>query len=100
MVDLGCHAGHGRHKNISDALIWLDIFPGSGMVVGVDAFEDFALDLQYRFDHVPPYSEMRATTKRAFALGIGIGPIAMRQAARQSNQTTTQVNKTQKPTRL
>ena len=71
MVDLGCHAGHGRHKNISDALIWLDIFPGSGMVVGVDAFEDFALDLQYRFDHVPPYSEMRATTKRAFALGIG-----------------------------
>ena len=71
MVDLGCHAGHGRHKNISDALIWLDIFPGSGMVVGVDAFEDYALDLQYRFDHVPPYSEMRAPTKRAFALGIG-----------------------------
>lgn len=71
MVDLGCHAGHGKDKNISDALIWLDIFPGSGMVVGVDAFEDFALDLQYRFDHVPPYSEMRATTKRAFALGIG-----------------------------
>ena len=71
MVDLGCHAGHGKHKNISDALIWLDIFPGSGMVVGVDAFEDFALDLQYRFDHVPPYSEMRATTKRVFALGVG-----------------------------
>ena len=71
MVDLGCHAGHGKHKNISDALIWLDIFPVSGMVVGVDAFEDFALDLQYRFDQVPPYSEMRATTKRAFALGIG-----------------------------
>ena len=71
MVDLGCHAGHGKHKNMSDALIWLDIFPGSGMVVGVDAFEDFALDLQYRFDHVPPYSEMRATTKRVFALGIG-----------------------------
>ena len=71
MVDLGCHAGHGKHKNISDALIWLDIFPGSGMVVGVDAFEDYALDLQYRFDHVPPYSEMRAPTKRAFALGIG-----------------------------
>ena len=70
MVDLGCHAGHGKHKNISDALLWLEEFPGPGMVVGVDAFEDFAFDLQYRFDRVEPYASSPAT-KRTFALGIG-----------------------------
>lgn len=70
MVDLGCHAGHGRHKNISDALLWLEEFPGPGLVVGVDAFEDFAFDLQYRFDKVEPYASSPAT-KRTFALGIG-----------------------------
>ena len=70
MVDLGCHAGHGRHKNISDALLWLEEFPGPGLVVGVDAFEDFAFDLQYRFDQVEPYASSPAT-KRTFALGIG-----------------------------
>ena len=31
-------------KNISDALLWLEEFPGPGLVVGVDAFEDFAFD--------------------------------------------------------
>jgi hypothetical protein len=70
MVDLGCHAGHGKHTNISDALLWLEEFPGPGMVVGVDAFEDFAFDLQYRFDRVEPYASSPAT-KRTFALGIG-----------------------------
>ena len=51
MVDLGCHAGHGRHRNVSDALLWLRSFNHSGgVVMGVDVFEDFALDLQHRFD--------------------------------------------------
>ena len=64
MVDLGCHAGHGRHKNVSDALLWLQHFhaPG-GLVLGVDAFEDFSQDLQYRLDHVEPYRSM-AVEKR------------------------------------
>ena len=46
MVDLGCHAGHGAYRNVSDALIWLHYFNESGAVMGVDAFEDYALDLQ------------------------------------------------------
>ena len=42
----------------------LDSFhePG-GFVLGVDAFEDYALDLQERFDRVSPYSEMVAVRK-------------------------------------
>ena len=49
MVDLGCHAGHSTYRNTSDALIFLDFWNAPGTkVVGVDAFEDFAQDLQHR----------------------------------------------------
>lgn len=49
MVDLGCHAGHGPDYNTSDALIFLDFWNAAGTtVMGVDAFEDFAQDLQHR----------------------------------------------------
>ena len=63
MVDLGSHASHGHFSNISDALLMLDSFghiPGS-VVVAVDAFEDFAIDLQRRFDAHKIYSAMAAT---------------------------------------
>jgi len=71
MIDAGCHAGHGRHKNVSDALLWLDSFhyPGSE-VLAIDAFEDFALDLQYRFDHHPQYASYTRVKKRAIALAL------------------------------
>ncbi|KAL1518845.1 hypothetical protein AB1Y20_015360 [Prymnesium parvum] len=70
MVDVGCHSGHGPHANLSDALLWLDLFNESGgVVVGIDAHEEFALDLQRRFDLVPPYS-MMDVTKRAYTLAI------------------------------
>ena len=50
MLDLGCHAGAGRAFNVSDANIWLNHFNHTGSeVLGVDAFEDFALDLAARF---------------------------------------------------
>ena len=59
MVDLGCHAGHTRHKNVSDALLWLHYFNHSGgAVLGVDAWEDFALDLQHRLDRVARYAPL------------------------------------------
>ena len=71
MVDLGCHAGHGAYNNISDALLWLDMFGrDGGHVLGVDVFEDFALDLQHRFDNVEPYASMRDTQKRALAFAL------------------------------
>ena len=43
MVDLGSHAGHGVGRNVSDAMLWLNLFhaPGS-LVLAVDAFEDYA----------------------------------------------------------
>jgi len=71
MIDAGCHASHGPHKNVSDALLWLDSFhyPGSE-VLGIDAFEDFALDLQYRFDHHPQYASYTRVKKRAIALAL------------------------------
>ena len=70
MVDLGCHAGHGPHTNLSDALLWLEYFNETGgLVVGVDAHEDFALDQQRRFDLVPPYSET-PVEKRAYTIAI------------------------------
>ena len=64
MVDLGSHAGHGRHHNLSDAMIWLHYFNHSGRVFAVDAFEDFALDLQQRFDMVPPYSSSSPAVRK------------------------------------
>jgi len=63
-VDLGCHAGAGRHKNLSDALIWLQYFNASGgEVLGVDAIEDFAQDLQHRLD-APPFGTACAGVRR------------------------------------
>ena len=64
MVDLGSHAGHGVGRNISDALLWLDHFhdPGS-LAMGVDAFEDYSLDMQHRFDDVEPYRSMDGVRK-------------------------------------
>ena len=71
MVDLGCHAGHSEYYNTSDALRWLLRFhhPGSH-VVGVDAVEDYALDLQHRFDDVEPFRSMTGVRKQALALAI------------------------------
>ena len=61
MIDLGCHAGHSSNRNTSDALIFLDFWNAPGTtVVGVDAFEDFAQDLQHRpVQHglTPPWSQ-------------------------------------------
>ena len=66
MVDLGAHAGHGLHLNVSDALIWLDYFHEAGSdVLALDAFEDFALDLQHRFDDLPRYRDMAGVRKRS-----------------------------------
>ena len=71
MIDLGCHAGHGRSKNLSDALLWLGHFSHTGsLVIGVDAFEDFALDLQHRFDDVEPYRSMRGVRKFAITRAV------------------------------
>jgi len=73
MVDLGCHAGAGRHKNVSDALLWLRYFNHSGSVVlGVDANEDFVHDLQHRFDAVPPFDSLRGVRKRAMQLALHV----------------------------
>ena len=70
MMDLGCHAGHGRFSNTSDALIWMDWFKDSGSaVLGVDAFEDFALDLQERFD-TAPYSQLASVEKHAVTVAL------------------------------
>lgn len=72
MVDLGSHVGHGLHRNLSDALNWLHFFNHTGStVLGVDAIEDYAFDLQYRFDHVSPYQEMRDIDKRSLNLFVG-----------------------------
>ena len=71
MIDAGCHAGHGRHKNVSDALLWLDKFHSDrSEVLAIDAFEDFALDLQRRFDHHPRYSSYTKVRKRAIAVAL------------------------------
>jgi hypothetical protein len=53
--DLGSHASHGAYVNVSDALLFLDRFHARGsLVVAVDAFEDFALDLARRMEHNEP----------------------------------------------
>ena len=76
MVDAGCHAGHGPNRNMSDALLWLDLFGsaagqrGSSLVAALDVFEDFALDVRYRLEAVPPYASMRAVEKRVFTLAL------------------------------
>lgn len=71
MVDVGCHAGHGRFFNLSDALLWLHHFAhDGGLVVGIDAFEDFALDHQHRFEDVEPYRSMRGIKKLTLTRAI------------------------------
>ena len=72
MVDIGSQAGHGPFRNTSDALLWLQHFHAAGsVVVGVDAFLDYALDLQHRFDHVEPYASMRGVTRQSLHAAIG-----------------------------
>ena len=39
--------------------------------MGVDAFLDYALDLQHRFDHVEPFASMTGVTKRAIHSAVG-----------------------------
>ena len=71
MIDLGSHASHGHFVNISDSLLFLDVFHAPGtLVVGVDAFEDFSLDLQRRFDAVEPYGSMAGVQKVSLTLAI------------------------------
>ena len=61
-------AGHGLHKNLSDALLWLDHFHHAGsLVVGVDAFRDYALDLQHRFDNVQANARLPSAPRRRAA---------------------------------
>lgn len=71
MLDLGCHAGHSADVNVSDSLLFLDRFHAPGTsVLAVDAYEDFALDLNRRFDTVAPYASMAGVRKRAKAVAI------------------------------
>jgi len=74
MVDLGSHASHGVGRNVSDAMLWLDHFnAGGSIVLAVDAIEDYALDLQHRFD-VPPYASMTGVKKLSIHAAVGTGP--------------------------
>lgn len=64
MVDLGCSAGLGRFRNVSDIVSWLDFFNHTGStVVGVDVFEDSALDVHHRLHDVHPYSTLTQVEK-------------------------------------
>ena len=72
MIDLGSHASHGPFVNVSDALLFLDVYgkvEGSA-VLAVDAFEDFSLDLQHRFDAVAPYASMYGVSKKSLTFSI------------------------------
>ena len=70
MVDLGAHAGHGRHRNVSDAMIWLHYFNHSGRVYAVDMVEDLAQDLQQRLDLLPPYRNIPSVRKESVAAAL------------------------------
>ena len=75
MVDLGCHAGHGPHRNISDATLWVEAFRSSqpgGVVIGVDAFDDFVTDLRYRF--AASHAASLGIEKRAYTLVLRTPP--------------------------
>lgn len=49
MVDIGCHAGHTRFKNLSDAMLFMHHYTrAGGLVLAVDAIEDYVFDLQQR----------------------------------------------------
>lgn len=68
MVDLGCHAGHGVGKNVSDALLFLRYFNHTGsLIIVADAFEDFVLDVLHRLREVPPYARMGVNATGVFA---------------------------------
>ena len=71
MVDLGCHAGHGTYKNMSDALIWMHYFNATGgSVHGIDIVDDFAQDLQIRMDSHSLYKSISVEKKtHSFAVG-------------------------------
>ena len=70
-LDLGSHASHGAYVNMSDALLFLDRFHASGsLVVGVDIYEDFALDLARRFEQVQPYAAMQSVQKLSLSRAI------------------------------
>ena len=71
MVDLGCHAGLGPYRNESDALIWLRYFNRSGAVLAVDAFEDYVLDHQFRFDHGEPFGRMSGVERLTAFAALG-----------------------------
>jgi hypothetical protein len=49
----------------------MDAFPRSVEVVGIDAFEDSALDLQRRTTPVQPYASLAATRRRSYAVAVG-----------------------------
>ena len=71
MVDLGCSATHGHHRNLSDALLWLHHFNSTGsLVVGVDIDEDLVLDQQHRFDDIWPFNSLKGVEKHALHLAI------------------------------
>ena len=71
MVDLGCSATHGHHRNLSDALLWLHHFNATGsLVVGVDIDEDLVLDQQHRFDDIWPFNTLKGVEKRTLHLAI------------------------------
>ena len=73
MVDLGSHAGHGPARNQSDATLWLLYFGADGgTVLGVDAIEDNALDLQHRFDHVEPFASMHGVRRVSLQAAISL----------------------------
>ena len=51
--------------NISDALLFLDYFGNhsGSIIVAVDIYEDFALDLERRMHDVQPYASMRSVQR-------------------------------------
>ena len=77
---VGCQSGNGIFYNLSDTLIWLRWFNHTGgLVVGIDGFEDYALDLQHRFDSVEPFSKL-----------VGVHKVALHAAVH--NQSSDPVN--------
>ena len=70
-VDLGSHSSHSAFANVSDALLFLDVFHANGSIaIGVDVFEDFAQDLQRRMNYIQPYASMEGVVKRSLQYAI------------------------------
>ena len=59
-VDLGCHAGHGPNRNMSDALLWLDLF---GSAAGQNGSLVAALDVFDQGSHAVPTSHCALSTQ-------------------------------------